>query len=225
MKKLLLFSIAFSALFSCKKKELPHEENTERVFYINCDIDGERKKLEAGNNDYYMNTSCGRDSNVYYFQGDLAQTSFANGRDYAISVIISDYKVSDAALAVNVDSVLLLGDHLYNTKVIPGTSQKVSFVPVKENVGANFTWTLSDGNADVRTSNIYSLTESFDVGKTYTVNMHYDKTDGSCGETHTNVFRMGNKLQTNVTAVRDSLVMSELRYKLSYSIPGPGSYG
>lgn len=226
MKKLLVYSIAFGILFSCKKKELPHEEYTERVFYINCDIDGQAKKLEAGNNDYYMNTSCGRDSNVYYFQGDLSQTSYANGRDYAISVIISDYKVSEPALVVNVDSVLLLGDHLYNTKVIPGKTQVVSFTPEKPDDGSQFVWKLTDGAADTRTFEAYSITQSLNVAKIYTATLSYSSITGGCDKEHKSVFRIGNKLQTNITASRVNLGSSDVRYTLDYpTLPaGLGPY-
>lgn len=224
MKKLLVYSIALGTLFSCKKKELPHEEYTERVFYINCDINGEAKKLEAGNNDYYMNTSCGRDSNVYYFQGDLSQTSYSNGRDYALSVIISDYKTSEPNMAVNVDSVLLIGDHLYNTKVIPESTQVVSFTPLKPDDGSLFEWSFSDGHGDTRVRHGYSITEALDIAKTYTATLSYTNTQGSCFTQHSNVFRIGNKLQTNVTATRD-MSSSELKYNFMYSVPaGLGPY-
>ncbi|MBL7932430.1 MAG: hypothetical protein JNL60_11035 [Bacteroidia bacterium] len=224
MKKLLLYSIALCVLFSCKKKELPNEEYTERVFYINCDIDGQANKLEAGNNNYYMNTSCGKDSDVYYFQGDLTQTTYSNGRDYAISVIISDDKASAAATPVDVDHVLLTGDHLYNTKLIPEKTQLVTFTPEKPDDGSEFFWKITDGKSDTRTFKAYSVTGSFDVAKTYSATLSYTNSQGSCDTNHDNIFRIGNKLQTNITASR--LVLgSDVRYTLDYLPPvGLGPY-
>lgn len=220
MKKLFIYCAALCLLISCRKKELPQEEYAERVFYINCNIDGQATKLEAGNNDYYMNTSCGRDSDVYFFRGDLAQTTYVNGRDYAISVIISDYKVTAASTLVNVDSVLLVGNHLYNTQVIPDKQQKVSFVPLKPNDGAaSFIWSITDGKSDQRSSTAYSITETLDVSKTYTVTLDYNNGQGSCASVHRNEFKIGNRLQTTVTAKRDSSNLSEQRYRLSYTLP------
>ncbi len=221
MRKLFIYSILVFLVFSCRKKELPQEQPTERVFYVNCNIDGVATKMEAGNSDYYMATSCGRDSNIYFFRGDLAQTSYASGRDYAISVIVSDYRVTNTTELVNVDSVLLPGNHLYNAQIIPGNTQTVSFVPVKPESSGTFTWSLTDGNSDLRSYTSYSVVESLPVGKTYTMMLNYNDIQGSCQQTHRNVFRIGNRLQTTISAKRDSTNLSEQRYELSYTIP-PG---
>jgi hypothetical protein len=215
-------------LASCKKQEkLPVEQSGEPVFFVDCQIDGTHRRFEAGNDDYFMNTSWGKDSgNIYFFRGDLYQPSPANGRDYSIAIIINDYKVSPSGAAINPDSALRIGQHLYNDRNISGTNQTVSFKPLKDQESlATYNWTITDGLTDTRTSAGYSLTETFDVNKTYSVSLNYGDILGVCATSHTNVFRTGHNLQTTISSATTTPTIPDMiGYKFSYTIPSSGNY-
>jgi hypothetical protein len=203
MKKITVYTILFFVvLSSCKKKEpLPQEESQAPVFYASFSVDGQAQRIEAGNDNYYMNTSWSQDTtdNIYRFTGNLSQTSYPNGRGYGLTIIINDNRPSAHNANVNTDSVLKLGRHLLNDEIISGTTQKLNFTPLNGNDGV-YNWTISDGQATNQTFNTYTASSLLDVGKTYSVSLNYISASGAClNKSHTNVFKVGSKLQSNIT--------------------------
>jgi hypothetical protein len=209
---------------SCKKKQdLPEQNSETPVFMISYLHNGLSQTIEAGNNDYFMTTSWLQDTNlVYVLRGDLAQTANAVSKGSSLSILLNDDHASTLNSAMNVDSILSLGSHLLNDKLILGTIQSISFKPSKAfKTNATYIWEVTDGQADLRTVNAYSFTADFPVGKTYSVILKYDDNVGGCATTHTNVFRVGNTLQTHITAARDTTV-PEFKFNFSYPVPSPG---
>lgn len=228
MKNILSIIILFSVLFSsCKKKDLPGSEPTAPEFVASFEVQGNTVKLEAGNNDYYMNSSYYWDTlqGLYVCKGDLRQKTFQMGGGYALTILFNDTKTSNAAAFVNIDSALILGDHFYNDMNTSGLTQRVDFTPLKaHNNNADYHWSVYDGSTTKNYTDVYSISPNLEVGKTYSVTYTAKDDAGVCFASHTNLFKAGSKLQTNVTVTRD-LAIPEMRYKLSYDLPGyPSSF-
>lgn len=226
MKKIIFYSIAFVFLFSaCKKqKELPKADAADPVFYVKCDLDGSPLDIRAGDNDYYMNSSWYHDDpkNIYVYQGNLAKP---DGAGYQVTILINDYKKTEANGLMFADSALMPGEHLYNDNNSSGLTQNWTFIPVTPlEDDAMYVWTLMDGIMEPKTiggtgsEGYYNISRVLNVGKTYSVSLNYTKSDGSCSNSHTNVFNIGNRIQTTVSATRD-MTAHGLTYKLSYTLP------
>lgn len=212
-------------LFSCKKKDLPQSEPTAPEFVASFEVQGSTVKLEAGNNDYYMNSSYYWDTlhNLYVCKGDLRQKTFQMGGGYALTILFNDTKTSHANASMNIDSALIPGDHLYNDMNTSGLTQRADFTPMKaQNMNADYSWSVYDGSVTKNYTGSYSISPNLEIGKTYSVSFNSKDAAGVCDASHTNVFKAGSKLQTNVTVTRD-ITIPEMRYKLSYDLPGYAS--
>lgn len=224
MKKTVLYlALLIIGFSSCKKKELPVQNSEEPVFYLNYFLNGTSQRIEAGNNDYFMSTNWSQDTSmVYVLQGDLMQSAGTAMKGNAISLLFNDVSPSTPNASMKVDSILKLGSHLLNNQLIQGTSQKLSFTADKVfNSSSTYQWELNDGNGDIRTFSGYSITEELPLGKSYSVSLKYDDNIGGCATTHTNVFRVGSKLQTKIIAKRDTST-PEFKYTFSYPLPYTG---
>lgn len=219
---IILFCVVF---FSCKKKDLPESEPTAPEFVASFEVQGNAVKLEAGNNDYYMNSSHYWDTlhSLYVCKGDLRQKTFQMGGGYALTILFNDTKTGSAAAAMSIDSALILGDHLYNDMNTSGLTQRVDFTPIKAyDANADYHWSVYDGSTTKNYTGTYGISPNLEIGKTYSVSFNAKDASGVCDARHTNVFKAGSKLQTNVTITRD-LTIPEMRYKLSYDLPGYAS--
>jgi hypothetical protein len=216
-----------AVLFSCnKKKPLPQEEVTDPVFYVKCNVQGMDLRLEAGQNDYYMHSSFYQDSNnVYVFKGDLKQTNCNNDCGYSLTFLIKDDHVSSPGAPMNVDNAIKPGTYLLGDQVIPGTQQTVSFAPFRSNSGEIYKWTFVEGTTTESPVETYSLSKTLQVGKTYSVTLSYEDATGTCSTTHTNVFKAGSPLQTNIKCMRDGNNPDIFLYYFNtLNLTGSGSY-
>ncbi len=185
-------------------------------------MDGTPLNIEAGNDEYYMNSSWYRQdaSNLYVYKANLAKQ---NGSGYQVTILINDYRPTLPDALMNPDSALWLGDHLYNDNSSTGLTQNVTFKPVKPmDPSSYYGWTVTDGVTPKSYGGTgdegYSISCVLDAGKTYSVTLNYNDGLGVCGQSHVNVFNVGSKLQTTVVAVRDPNA-SELKYNFSYTLP------
>lgn len=230
MKKILSYPIVLGLLLSsCKKKDLPESEPTQPEFTASFEVQGNAVKLEAGNNDYYMNSSYGRDSlnNLYVYKADLRQRTFQIGGGYALTILFNDTKATALNSGMKVDSALSLGDHLYNDLNTSGLTQRVNFDPLKtQDLASSYAWSVTDGISVKTYNDMYAIAPNLEVGKTYSVTFNAKDAPGVCDATLTNVFKAGSKVQTTITASKDTQT-NELKYNLGYSIPanyGPATW-
>jgi hypothetical protein len=227
-KKVTYISLLVAVVFlSCnKKKPLPQEEVTEPVFYVSCNVQGKALKLEAGANDYYMNSSYYQDSaNVYVYKGDLKQTNCSNGCGYSLTFLIRSQQASTAGGPMNVNDALRPGPYLLSDEIIAGTQQTVSFAPLHANGGETYKWTFMESNTTDAPAESYSVTKTLQVGKTYSVALYYEDPSGTCSTTHTNVFKAGSPLQTSVKCAKNGSNPDILAYAFAtLNATGSGSY-
>ncbi len=221
MKKIIGYSIIFLFLVSsCRKqKDLPVPEITEPHFYLNCYVDATPLNMQAGNEDYFMNSSWFHlDSpGVYVYKGNIAKEI---GAGYQVTILINDYKITPANGAMNPDSALRKGQHLFYDQNTSGLTQEISFTPARSYVGngESYSWSITDG-VNLTTGTPYSISKTCNVGKTYSVTLNYDDGLGNCFQKHTNVFKAGSNLQTSIRASRDMSAYPEFKYNFSYSLP------
>ncbi|PBQ34468.1 hypothetical protein CNR22_22700 [Sphingobacteriaceae bacterium] len=219
MKKIISLSVLFLLFVaSCKKqKDLPEPEINDPHFYVNCTMDGQPFNIAAGDDDYYMNTSSYfQDSDhVYVYKANLARQ---NSSGYQVTILFNETQETTVYNPMKVDSTLVKGKLLYNDLIIDGTTQVLTFKAAKINSSAAYKWSCTDGtNTTTRIGSgtlhaTYSAT--LDVGKTYSVTLNYDDASGTCTQSLTNVFRIGNKLQTGITATKIS--SNEFKYQFFY---------
>jgi len=223
MKKIIGYSVILLFLVSScqKQKDLPLPEVTEPHFYVKCAVDGQPLDIQAGNEEYYMNSSWFYlDSPaVYVYKGNLAKQT---GAGYQVTILINDSKITHTNGSMSPDSALRKGSHLYYDQNTSGLTQEISFTPARSYVGngETYNWTITDG-VSMWNDSRYSPSHICEVGKTYSVTLNYDDNQGNCSSTLTNVFKAGSKLQTTITASK----VADLSYKFSYAPLPPYSGG
>jgi hypothetical protein len=201
MKIHVLVVLVFALIFnSCKKKSLPPaEDEPAPIFYFKCDIGGLPVNIDAGVNSYYMKSSYYQDSNsVYVFSGELKQKDCSSNCGFGLTVLINDYKQSPNG-TMYIDSTLSLTSYQFNDGNIEPLyyTGYLSPRPLAQNVSYN--WSFSDGSI----SNITNCTKIFKANTTYSCTLATNSsTFGNIN--HTNVFEIGNPVQTSVSAVRVS---------------------
>lgn len=208
--------------YACKKKELPPEDQGETalpVFYLKGMVNGLPLKLEAGANDYYMNSSYFLDtSNVYVYKAELKQKNCNGVCGYGITVLINDFQAAQQGMPMNVDGGLKTGTYNFNDQNFSPPYYSAKFTPVEAKVStAAYSWVFSDGQV----INGYEATRNFDAHKKYTATLNYSK---DCSASHLNLFDVGNNLQTTVQATRDMNLIETLTYHFSSNATGSGPY-
>ena len=229
MKKIIVYSFLFLIVSaSCKKqKELPVPLVTDPHFFVKCEMDGQPLDIEAGDQDYYMNSSWFyQDSErVFVYKANLAKQL---GTGYQITVLINDDKPAQVNEKMNPDNTLITGTNLFNDQNTTGITQIIKFEPTKEEVSSSsYFWSINDGSKITTygvpgIENRYSISDIFTVGKTYSVTFNSDNNDGVCDDNLTNVFVAGNKLQATINSVRDAST-PDLKYILNYTLLNPNS--
>ena len=201
MKIHVLIVLVFALIFnSCKKKSLPPvEEEPAPVFYFKCDLAGFPINIDAGVNSYYMRSSYFQDSNsVFVFKGELKQKDCTDNCGFGLTVLINDYKTSPNG-SMYIDSTLSLASYQFNDGNIEPLYYNGYFTPRQNTQNVAYKWNFSDGG----TSTSINCSKLLKANTTYSCTLAVNSsTFGNI--THTNVFDIGNPVQTNVSAVRVS---------------------
>lgn len=211
---------------SCRKKDLPDPPVNEARFYFSGQVDNDPKRLEAGNDGYFMHTSFYYDSlqglNVY--RGDLKVSDCNSGCGYAVAVLLNDYRYTNPGTATNPDSAFRVGAYVFNDKQSDAVIQTFHFIPEKvHNPEDNYTWKIKNELGEETTyDRTYSVTTGMQVGRTYTVTLNYYNNDGTCAKTLSSVYGAGNPLQARIMAERDTADSLGLTYRFSYTHNGKG---
>jgi hypothetical protein len=199
MNKSLQYFLPLLALFAgCKKNNLPpsEENSSEPVFYVKAEINGIPTQVQAGVNNYFMYSSHYQQPNdVYVYKAELKQTSCNGPCSYGVTILINDFKVSGTNAPMIPDSGLHAGHYDFNDGALAPLGYNGYFTPTYVDGGTIYTWMYSDGAAQGGQGGQHY----FNNGQTYSVALTVS--NGSCIQTHTNEFRVGNPLQANVSAV------------------------
>ncbi len=213
MKTHVLVLILIGLFFnSCNKKSLPpKEEEPGPVFYFKCDIAGFPVDMEAGVNAYYMRSSYYKDSNdVYVFKGELKQKDCSGNCGFGLTVMLNDYKASLNGV-MNIDSTLMFTSYQYNDAALEPLYYTGNFAPHQSTQQAAYNWLFSDGGS----WNSANCNKTFKANTTYSASLGVSVTSPTASSmSHTNVYRIGNPVQTNLNVFRIS-PFSVFNYKFS----------
>lgn len=199
----------------CKKNNLPPTDSAEPVFYIKGDINGVPVSLQAGVNNYFMYASHYQDgNNVYVYKGELKQSVCNGSCNYGITILINDSKVSQPNALMHPDSGLYKGKYQFNDGTLEPVAYTGMFTPLTSNANTTYTWTYSDGLIQ----NTPQGGRTFNANKTYSVCLTLN--NNGCVQSHTNEFRVGSTLQTNVSAMCNWSVTPTTYSFYSYSPTG-----
>lgn len=194
--KIHVLIVLFIALIfnACNKKSLPpKDEEPEPVFYFKCDIGGLPVDIDAGVNAYYMKSAYYQDSNhVYVFKGELKQKECTDNCGFGLTVLINDYKVSTNN-NMYIDSTLMPMSYQFNDANIEPLYYSATFIPNQTIQDATYNWTFSDGTSCSGPNCTKTLKKDNKYIATLTAK------SATFGEVaHSNVFRIGNPVQTNL---------------------------
>ncbi len=197
----LLLILSLTACFTSCKKKLPEDDNsTNPEFYFKCDINGFPINLKAGVNNYYMYSLHEQNvDSVYVYRGDLKQKDCNTGCEYGVSIQINDFKISTKGASMKPDSGLFVGDYQFNDGVLNPLFYNAYFIPLTNSSANTYQWRFSDGTTQY-TNQAYKL---FKTNTTQSVALLFTQSQQACSTTHTNVFTIGNELQTNISAFRN----------------------
>lgn len=129
---------------SCKKKDYPDDTTTNApVFYFKGEVNGEPVSLSAGENDYYMFSSQGQDSNkVYNFMGELKKNTCDNCGN-RLFIQLNDFKTSVPGSAVDISSSIKADTLPIFTNYLE--SYSVKFESFYNKTGGTYLWNFGDG--------------------------------------------------------------------------------
>ncbi len=204
-KHIVLLICAFITIVSCNKKSLPSEPNAPVVFYLKGDIDNQPVVLEAGNSNYYLNTSFFWDTNqVCRFKSDLYDRSCAGScKGYAATIILNDSKISLSNSRVNLDAVLKTGMYLFNEKDLPSTHYLMDLAPeISNSPNETFDWTIENHLSTTITSKEYCPAIVLNANQVYNVALNFHN-GNSCNAIHLNTYKIGAPVQTTIAAIRN----------------------
>lgn len=186
--KLFLFLIAGSTLFfTCKKKELPvDEELNNPQFYFSGRINGTQYDFTAGQNNYYMYSSYSQNANnLYEFSGNLKQENCTNCIN-SIEIIINDHRLSATNGASGADSAFIFKYYpILSGNPLP-IKHNAQFYSIFNKYSQNYQWNFGDGTTGFgpMTSHIFRTGE-------YNVIHTVHDTDG-CVNSVSNIQKFGN---------------------------------
>lgn len=213
MKKIFYYTSLLLLLFafSCKKNPLPAEvPGEEPVFYVKADINGAQVMLEAGKQNYYMNSMHEQAGNgVYVYKAELKQNDCNGTCGYGVSFLINDVVASNMNAAMNPTNALFVGEHPFNDGNLPPLGFNSSFLSAMPTV-SDFTWTVNGANLNHNQKDVTTYLEN---GKTYTVGLKVN--NQGCISEHENIYKVGKSLQGNIYAAK-----SDLTYTFN-ALPSP----
>jgi PKD repeat protein len=135
-------------LFSeCKKNEYSNTStSTQPVFSFNGSINNAPVTIQAGINNYAMNTSYATDSvGVYDFTGIFEDQSCSSNCPNSLAIYFKENTKPGIATKAHIDSLLSPGYFSYATPVGYPTGYYVPFVAFVNGTATNYLWNYGDG--------------------------------------------------------------------------------
>jgi PKD repeat protein len=141
-------------LASCKKKDYSDTSTSNQpVFTFNGSINNVAMNIQAGVNNYYMNTSYFKDSNgVYDYEGEFMNGTCTNTCPSSLVIYIKDSKQSPPLTIAHIDSLLSPGYLNYAT---PGGTPSGYYVNLNgffNGTADSLKWNFGDGYTALSTS-------------------------------------------------------------------------
>lgn len=191
---LLLFA---TLLTTCKKKEYPESVViNDPVYYASMEIEGRGLKINAGEGDYYMYSSCEHDSDMIYTMNSTFAKPNCDNCGERIEFELRDIDISVAGSPVKTDSVLAIGlKEAVRKGRTPAYLVTFNASNNKVTLNTNFEWDFGDGSTatGALTSHSYESSGPFAI-------CVKAKSNNGCQSTACNVLTFGKtSLQGNIS--------------------------
>lgn len=198
MKKTIIYALFGSLIFlgSCNKNKLPEIEASESpVFYLKGLVNDIPINIQAGIQDYSMQSSYYLDSNLLYvYKSEFDKKCAGANCGYEFSILINDDRYTDATnTSMDVENTLRPGDYQFGLGNSDPIYYQGTFTPL--NSSGTCTWSFGDGMSI--TASV--ATKTMEAKRPYSVNLY--KEQGSCNASLDNTFLVGDPNQTQISAV------------------------
>ncbi len=177
MKKYLYFLLLFYILlFSCKKEEEPTKEIKTPIFYFDGIVDNEILSIDAGINNFYLNTFFYYDTNqVCSYVSDFIQIN-CDTCEETISFKIRDYKKNIEGSNSDINEILYTGNYIFRNYKKAEKKYRISFLSDIEEKNyeiLEYSWDFGDG----KTSNLKNPVHLYDEKGKYQVCLNINFSD------------------------------------------------
>lgn len=202
MKKQALYLLTFCGLlFACKKEPLPKSDETDSpVFYAKCNVNGLPVKIEAGVNDYFMNSSYSQDeNNLYVYKGEIKQNTCTSNCGFAIAILINDFKYSEVDAQMDVSRAIKAGTYGFINENIK-TYYSCQFLPKRLAPDNNYSWLVGDNTNAIASTNVTGI---FEAGKIVPVTLTASDAAGTA-QTFTKNYKVGDLMQADISMEDDA---------------------
>ncbi|MEX0968442.1 MAG: PKD domain-containing protein [Bacteroidia bacterium] len=139
--KIYSFVLLLIALLSgCRENDLPQPQNGDPVFFVKGMINGNQMEITAGEHDYYMFTSHGRDTHqVISFTGEFRKLNCSSNCPGTLTITIRD---KQAGGLLDIEQALAPGDYPFRS---PLPSYVVQFMADTLKMGQGYyNWDFGD---------------------------------------------------------------------------------
>lgn len=222
--KIFLFVLVSGIFISCKKTKLPEEQNGPQVFYFKGLIDGNAVTIYAGEKNYKMNPSLGKNnsSDVYSYNADLVQTNCNGSCGYNVSVQINDTRTS-GGLEPNYKCGLRKGNFIFNDANLPSLIYVYNFTPalLRNPEHPVCIWHLKSSNPKEKDIEFNTIYPTFNLYSKTQYSLTLDYFDGwGDSASHQCILRVGYPFQSTMSVSRDNSVSLFLQYNFTANLNG-----
>jgi hypothetical protein len=162
---------------ACKKEPLPETSIADPVFFVEGSIAGRPLSIQAGVDDYYLNTAYSKDAQqVYVLEGTFLKTN-------SNADIIRFAFRGNAINSLNVDSTLMVGSVPFRGEPKQDSAYRVHFFSTlfEDSPEVEYSWLFGDGSTAAVANPVYDY--RIDGQKKYNVCVEVSTNAGSCTNT------------------------------------------
>jgi hypothetical protein len=172
---------------ACKKNEYSNTSTTNQpVFYFNGVINNAPVTLQAGVNNYIMNTSYAKDGNgVYNYTGLFTLTGSPSNCPNSLQIYFLDYRQYSVSNPTTIDSLLIPGYYNYATPAGQPCGYYVQLTDFYNIAPISYTWSFGDGQTATGNNPIHYYYHPGIYSVSLTTNT------GSCSSSDTNNIIVG----------------------------------
>jgi|SRR6185437_7411577 len=172
---------------ACKKNDYSNSSTTTQpVFSFNGSVNGAPLSIQAGVNNYFLNTSYAKDNNgVYNFTGEFMTQGCSGTCPNSLEVFFKDSSTTPSLTIAHVNTVIRNGYYSYSTPLGQPSGYYVQFQDFMNNAIVSYAWNFGDG----QTGNTHNPVHYYYRPGIYKASVTLNS--GSCASSDTNMVLVG----------------------------------